>query len=105
MLLELLSAISEGITTVQKFAAKLNMDIDLLHSKINHFITVGYLKKQHIDKQKSFLDNRSSSKGLSSLSCNLCSFSNNCSFIENDNQIFILTSKGRRAIERLVSMQ
>ncbi|MCE7739598.1 MAG: hypothetical protein KAU62_06925 [Candidatus Heimdallarchaeota archaeon] len=105
MLLELLNAVNEGITTVQQFAAKLNMDIDLLHSKIDHCITVGYLTKQHVDKQKSFQDNRSSSKGLSSISCNLCPFFNNCSSIENDNQIFILSSKGKRAIEHLASMQ
>ncbi len=101
----MLSAINEGVTTVQQSAEKLNIDIDLLHSKLDHCITVGYLQKQHVDKQKSVLDNRSSSKGLSSFSCNFCSFSNNCSFIENDYQILILTSKGKRAIEHLAAKQ
>ncbi len=105
MLLKLLSSIKENVTTIQQLALRLGMDTDLVQSRIKHCTSIGYIKEQLIDTTNPVQNRCSLGKGLLSLSCNFCPFTNNCSSSENDDQILMLTSKGKRAIEFLTAKQ
>ncbi len=104
-MLKLLSSLSEGAITNQQLALKLSINTDLIQSKIEHCINVGYIKEQLNDTKKQVQSKFSPRRGLLSLSCRFCAFSSNCSSSESDNKIFILTSKGKRAISHLSTIR
>ncbi len=104
-MLKLLSSLSEGAITNQQLALKLSIDTDLIQSKIDHCISVGYIKEQLNDTTKQVQNKFSPRRGLLSLSCRFCAFSSNCSFSESDSKILVLTSKGKRAMSHLEAIK
>lgn len=83
LLNKILLSMNEGnLVSYDDLAEKLNVDLSVINAGVYHLYTMGYLQKYSND-------------------CTKCS---NCKDVDSKINIWMLTEKGKRYIEKIVSL-